>query len=81
MMHLFPGVSRFVFFSLLIGLSVAPAMIPIWADEASERQEKLNGGYFLLHQLSEDEAQLAESVNVEAEEGEVEAATFASRHR
>jgi hypothetical protein len=58
MMHLFPHVSRFVFFSLLIGLSAALAMIPIWADEASDRQVKLNGGYFLLHQLSEDEAQL-----------------------
>ena len=33
-------------------------MTPIRADGASNRQEKLTGGYFLLHQLSEDEAQV-----------------------
>jgi hypothetical protein len=58
MMRLFPRVSRLALFSLLIGLSGALAMIPVWANEASDRQVKLNGGYFLLHQLSEDEAQL-----------------------
>ena len=28
------------------------------ADETSERQQKLNGGYYLLHQLGEDEDQV-----------------------
>jgi hypothetical protein len=51
-------VSRFAFFSLLIGLSAALALTQTRGDEASDRHEKLNGGYFLLHQVCEDEAQL-----------------------
>ena len=44
-------------FSLLLGAGVVLTMTPSSGDEKSH-QAKLNGGYFLLHQLADDEAQL-----------------------
>jgi hypothetical protein len=73
MMHLFPHVSRFALFSVLIGLSAMLAMIPTRGDGASSRQEKLNGGYFLLHQLSEDEAQVPLLLDVKHAPSEITA--------
>ena len=49
---------RPVFLSLLLGMWAALAMTPAQGDEASNRIVKLNGGYYLLHTLAEDEAQL-----------------------
>jgi len=53
----FLGVSRLIpFFGLLsvLGISVTLAR----ADEKAARTEKLNGGYYLLYHVSEDESQL-----------------------
>jgi len=54
MMPHFYRALRFVL--LLIGLNAA--MAPTRGDEATEQQEKLNGGYYLLHELNQDEAQV-----------------------
>jgi len=51
-------VLRFAFLSLLIGTGTAMTISPMRGDEASDRQGKLDGGYFLLHQVSEDETQV-----------------------
>lgn len=46
------------YFSFLIAFSVMLAALPMRGGEVSERQEKLNGGYYLLYHLCEDETQL-----------------------
>jgi hypothetical protein len=72
-----PHVSRFAFFSLLIGLGAAMAMTPTRGDEKSDHQAKLNGGYYLLHNLSEDEAQVPLLLDVKHAPDEV--VTYADR--
>jgi hypothetical protein len=51
-------VSRMIFAASITALGGALMMTPARADDASDLQGKLNGGYYLLHSVSEDEAQL-----------------------
>jgi hypothetical protein len=51
-------VPRLVLCSLIACLCAATALTPSRGDEDSARQAKLNGGYYLLHQLGGDENQL-----------------------
>jgi hypothetical protein len=51
-------ISRPGLFSLLIGLSPAVALTPARGGAPSDQAGKLNGGYYLLHQLTEDESRL-----------------------
>jgi hypothetical protein len=43
---------------LCLGVGAALAFPTAHAGEASQRQEKLNGGYYLLHHVASDESQL-----------------------
>ena len=68
-----PYLSRAALFSLLTGLSAFMAMLPTWGDGPSDHQGKLNGGYFLLHQLADDEAQLPLLLDVKHSPAEITA--------
>jgi len=46
------------FFSMICLWGAGNAMASGRGSEASDRQDKLNGGYYLLHHLCEDEVQL-----------------------
>jgi hypothetical protein len=60
----------------LIGCVSAPFTL-VRGDDAGARQEKLNGGYFLLHQLCDDDAQLPLLLDVKHAPEAIE--TFAIR--
>jgi hypothetical protein len=53
-----PGNQTTVSFFTLIFATTLVAVTPLRSDDASEKVGKLNGGYFLLHDLSEDEDQV-----------------------
>jgi hypothetical protein len=47
------------FYICLVAVSIIAAIgTPVRADDASDRQTHLNGGFYLLHKLSDDESQL-----------------------
>ncbi len=58
MKHQLSNLSRAALFLFVIGASWAAGTAALWGDPSPGLTAKLNGGYFLLHQLSEDEAQL-----------------------
>jgi hypothetical protein len=68
---------RLAFFSVLAIAGTAMVMLPLHGDEASDRMEKLNGGYFLLHQLGDDESQLPLLLDLKHASPEI--ATFADQ--
>jgi hypothetical protein len=64
--------------SLIVFLWSTTAVVTLgWGDEAAEKQGKLNGGYYLLHQLCEDEAKLPLLLDVKHAPSEI--VNFADR--
>lgn len=51
---------------------VSTAFTQSWGGELAEKQEKLNGGYYLLHHLCNDEAQLPMLLAVKHAPSEIE---------
>jgi hypothetical protein len=77
MIYYVPHVSRFVFCSVIIGVSLAMPMNPIRGAAASDPLGKLNGGYYLLHQLGENETQVPLLMIVKHTPSEID--TYADR--
>jgi hypothetical protein len=56
MRHPICSVARVACLCFFIGIGTV--MSSVWGDTASARTDKLNGGYYLLHHLAGDEAQV-----------------------
>ena len=70
-------ISRSALFLFVVGFSFATGMEPIRGEMPTSLAAQLNGGYFLLHQLSEDEAKLPLLLLVKHSPNEIKA--FADR--